>query len=77
MENAAMKTEELNPIREDIETVNRKLRELTDEELEQMTGGGMKIGVEIRCRLFEGDTTCKKPWIKGSKKQCEGCRLNV
>ena len=35
-----MKTkEELNEIKEEVETLNRKLAELTDEELEQVTGG--------------------------------------
>ena len=35
-----MKTKkELNEIKEEIETLSRKLRELTDEELEQVTGG--------------------------------------
>ena len=31
--------EELNKIKEEVETVNEKLAELTDEELEQVTGG--------------------------------------
>ena len=31
--------EELNAIKEEVETVNKKLRELTDEELEQVNGG--------------------------------------
>ena len=35
-----MKTkEELNVIKEEIETLNNKLRELTEEELAQVTGG--------------------------------------
>ena len=35
-----MKTkEELNAIKEEVEALNRKLRELTEEELEQVTGG--------------------------------------
>ena len=35
-----MKTkEELNALKEEEETVNRKLHELTDEELAQVTGG--------------------------------------
>ena len=35
-----MKTkEELNALKEDVETVSRKLHELTDEELAQVTGG--------------------------------------
>ena len=35
-----MKTkEELNALKEEVEAVNEKLRELTEEELEQVTGG--------------------------------------
>ena len=35
-----MKTkEELNALKEEVETVSRKLHELTEEELEQVTGG--------------------------------------
>ena len=36
-----MKTrEELNALKEEVEAVSRKLRELTDEELAQIVGGG-------------------------------------
>ena len=39
-----MKTkEELNALKEEVEALNKKLRELTDEELEQVTGGGPKL----------------------------------
>ena len=31
--------EELNALKEEVETVNEKLQELTEEELEQVTGG--------------------------------------
>ena len=31
--------EELNALKEEVETLNKKLAELTDEELEQVTGG--------------------------------------
>ena len=35
-----MKTkEELNALKEEVETLNKKLRELTEEELAQVTGG--------------------------------------
>ena len=35
-----MKTaEELNALKEEVETLNKKLAELTDEELKQVTGG--------------------------------------
>ena len=37
-----MKTEEeLNALKEEVETLNKKLAELTDEELEQVSGGGI------------------------------------
>lgn len=49
-----MKTkEELNAIKEEVETVNKKLAELTDEELTQVTGGikgnvvDMAVGVIV------------------------------
>ena len=36
-----MKTaDELKELKEEVETLNRKLHELTEEELEQVTGGG-------------------------------------
>ena len=39
-----MKTkEELNALKEEVENLNKKLSELTDEELEQVTGGGKRI----------------------------------
>ena len=34
--------EELNKIKEEVEAVNEKLQELTDEELAQVTGGKME-----------------------------------
>ena len=40
-----MKTkEELNEIKEEIEKLDTKLHELTEEELEQVTGGAPPIG---------------------------------
>ena len=42
-----MKTkEELNALKEEVETLNKKLAELTDEELEQVSGGYMTVQVE-------------------------------
>ena len=39
-----MKTkEELNALKKEVETVSRKLHELTDEDLEQITGGGVLV----------------------------------
>ena len=38
-----MKTkEELNALKEEVETLSRKLHELTEEELEQVTGGNIE-----------------------------------
>ena len=34
-----MKTEELNKLKEEVETLNKKLHELTEEELKQVSGG--------------------------------------
>ena len=39
-----MKTKEkLTALKEEVEAVNRKLHELTDEELAQVTGGGVPV----------------------------------
>ena len=35
--------EELNKLKEEVEAVNEKLQELTEEELEQVCGGGRAI----------------------------------
>ena len=43
-----MKTqEELNTLKEEIETVNRKFRELTDEELAQVSGGSSRFDLQL------------------------------
>ena len=49
-----MKTkEELNALKEEVETLNKKLAELTEEELEQVSGGvedldfGFKIVIDV------------------------------
>ena len=36
--------EELNALKEEVETVSRKLHELTDEELARVTGGASAFG---------------------------------
>lgn len=41
-----MKTrEELNALKEEVETLNKKLAELTDEELAQVTGGSSTVAL--------------------------------
>ena len=43
-----MKTkEELNALKEEVETLNKKLAELTEEEQKQVTGGQTEFGVEF------------------------------
>ena len=50
-----MKTkEELNEIKEEVETLNEKLHELTDEELAQVSGGYMKVQVEPSFPPYNG-----------------------
>ena len=46
--------EELNIIKEEVESLNEKLTELTEEELEQVTGGAAKRrDVEVRNGFLE------------------------
>ena len=46
-----MKTkEELNKLKEEVETMNKKLKELTKEELSQISGGTLNVEAEIWCR---------------------------
>ena len=51
-----MKTkEELNTLKEEVETVSKKLHELTDEELEQVSGGTQVGFVPIPCSVGDSD----------------------
>ena len=46
-----MKTkEELNALKEEVETVNKKLAELTAEELAQVSGGTANQGETLPCK---------------------------
>ena len=48
-----MKTkEELNALKEEVETLNKKLAELTEEELAQVTGGQTGINSQISAICF-------------------------
>ena len=50
-----MKTkEELNALKEEVETLNKKLAELTEEELAQVTGGQTGINSQISAICFDG-----------------------
>lgn len=57
-----MTKKELKAIKEEVETVNKKLHELTEEELEQVTGG---IVIEPKESLSDTDT--KDPERPGEK----------
>ena len=57
--------EELNELKQEVETLNKKPRELTDEELEQVIGGG-KIWVS-KCK-FTGVRSCV-----GHHDECGAC----
>ena len=51
-----MKTkEELNALKEEVETLNEKLKELTDEELEQVNGGVPKLIPSPLLRLLTSE----------------------
>ena len=39
--------EELNKLKEEVEAVNEKLQELTEEDLEQVTGGRAPLGLPV------------------------------
>ena len=59
-----MKTkEEPNALKEEVETVNRKLRELTEEEPEQVAGGE-KAPVEGKKYADSNTPAAAKPTIK-------------
>ena len=70
-----MKTkEELNTLKEEVETVSKKLHELTDEELEQVSGGESQpscyvlLGSTIqlfslmppKCKSCSWNSTCER-----------------
>ena len=56
-----MKTqEELNAIKEEVETLNKKLTELTDEELEQVTGGYNEYARFLICEQILDDCSVKQ-----------------
>ena len=63
-----MKTqEELNALKEEVETVSRKPQALSDDELEQVTGGGSMIWAS-KCK-FTGQLFCT-----GHRDECGLCQ---
>lgn len=80
-----MKTkEELNALKEEVETVNRKLHELTEEELAQVTGGAFvqsstcyhpgfaALAIDLSGSYFIGEVSCRQcvHWM-GAEGPCE------
>ena len=53
--------EELNALKKEVETLNKKLHELTDEELAQVTGGRNKESqIQEESEEFSLETVCTK-----------------
>ena len=59
-----MKTkEELNALKEEVETVSRKLHELTDEELAQVSGGVLPARIEPGVEPADFDSHRRSPSV--------------
>ena len=58
-----MKTkEELNALKEEVENLNKKLAELTADELAQVAGGGLPDSCKIDHELPGGDVFYSEPY---------------
>ena len=67
-----MKTkEELNALKEEVENLNKKLAELTEEELEQISGGDNSIPCYCYCPNPECPQYNERRYILRTK--CEEC----
>ena len=67
-----MKTkEELNALKEEFKTMNKKLAELTNEELEQVTGGTVAPCVVMPAKPGPGCCT-----MAGGYAECKTCSSN-
>ena len=74
-----MKTkEELNALKEEVEALNKKLAELSEEELAQVFGGIYPtwIPVDESCPEFNSGTTCPMSIMKGKYDNCCDCKHN-
>ena len=68
---------ELNALKEEVETLNKKLAELTEEELAQVTGGEWTLGDPEPCSdpgVFIGSTCALADTSKYPR--CMACELN-
>ena len=46
--------EELNALKEEVESISEKLKELTPEELEQVNGGAKEAAIHMGVKAFTG-----------------------
>lgn len=66
--------EELNALKEEVETLNKKLRELSDEELEEVCGGVTiwDIAVKLKEKFNISTSGFNNEGIVGAEKQEHG-----
>ena len=60
--------EELNALKEEVETLNEKLAELTEEELAQVTGGVLRDGAEPGVEFASPNPLVYPAWMSGPLK---------
>ena len=71
--------EELNAIKEEVETLNNKLNELTEDELEQVTGGGYRPQFYFRTTDIIGGIALgcinnnEEVYSKEYRQECPSC----
>ena len=77
--------EELNALKEEVETVSKKLHELTDEELEQVSGGAyfygaMGLYTNIKCSnpdcIYNYDVQ-PTGWSEHYGEECNVCHKGI
>ena len=60
-----MKTkEELNALKAEVEALNKKLAELTEDELMQVAGGNEFYGLDNEERIFEPGSRFSERWFE-------------
>ena len=62
--------EELNKLKEEVESVNEKLQELTPEELEQVNGGAKGTHISYLGKILVASDTRPSVVLVGSHSQC-------
>ena len=68
--------EELNALKEEVEALNKKLHELTEEELKQVSGGIPEPTTQyVLCNWKFNDLPCNLS-IKGNNNDCATCSKN-